>query len=76
MRTTLNLDDQVMEKLLRVTHAHTKTQAVTEAVQEYVHRKQLEELRRLRGRLPLRHDWRRHERIELRAMTRRERRGG
>lgn len=76
MRTTLNLDDHVMDELLRLATADTKTQAVTQAIQEYVRRKQLEELRQLRGRLPLRTNWRQCERGELRDLKRLERRRG
>lgn len=76
MRTTLNLDDHIMHDLLRVTQADTKTQAVTEAVKDYVRRRRLEELRQLRGKLHLRADWRRWERVELRDQKRLERRRG
>jgi len=76
MRTTLNLDDDVITRLLRITHAPTKTQAVTHAIREYVRHQQLEELRQLRGKLRLRQDWRRAEQVELRALKRSERRRG
>ena len=70
MRTTLNLDDEVMQTLLRTTHASTKTQAVTQAIQDYVRRQQLEELRRLRGKLRLRCRWKRWERLEIKDSRR------
>ncbi len=77
MRTTLNLDDDVMRDLLRATHAETKTQAVTEAVKDYVRRKQLDALKALRGKLHLTHAWRRLEQAEIRALhTRPARRHG
>lgn len=76
MRTTLDLDDDVMVRLLQITQAPTKTEAVTQAIREYVRRQQLEELRQLRGRLPVHHDWRRAEDVELRDMKRRERARG
>ncbi len=76
MRTTLNLDDQVMGTLLRVTHAPTKTQAVTQAIQDYVRRQQLEELRQLRGKLHVRDTWRQLEHVELRDQQRLARRRG
>ena len=76
MRTTLNLDEAVMATLLRATRAETKTQAVTQAILEYVRRKQLDELRQLRGKLPLRANWRQSERLELRDLKRLERRRG
>ncbi len=74
MRTTLNLDDGVMRDLLHATHADTKTQAVTEAVKDYVRRKQLEALRGLQGKLQLASAWRRLERAEIRSLKRSARR--
>jgi hypothetical protein len=74
MRTTLNLDDQTMEALLRITHGDSKTQAVTEAVKDYVRRKQLEQLKALQGKLHLKNTWRQLERLELRDMRRLEKR--
>jgi len=76
MRTTLNLDDQIMEALLRVTDADTKTQAVTQAVKDYVRRKQLEELLALQGKLRLKDNWRQLERVEMRDLKRLDRRYG
>ena len=65
MRTTLNLDDQTMRSLLSITHAHTKTQAVTQAIQDYVLRRQLEELKSLQGKLHLKNRWQQMERAEI-----------
>jgi Arc/MetJ family transcription regulator len=76
MRTTLNLTDDMMHELLRVTHADTKTQAVTRAIRDYVRRRQLEELRALRGKLRLRDEWRRLEQAELRELKHRGPRRG
>ncbi len=70
MRTTLNLDDGVMQMLLRTTHATTKTQAVTQAIQDYVRRQQLEALRQLRGKLHVRRNWQHLERLELKGARR------
>lgn len=76
MRTTLNLDEAVMRDLLRITHGESKTKAVTQAIQDYVRRKQLEELKALQGKLRLRSSWRQLERLELRDMKRLSRRRG
>ncbi len=65
MRTTLNIDDQIMRTLLRVTHAHTKTKAVETALEDFLRRRQIEGLRNLRGKLPLRRNWRKMEQIEV-----------
>lgn len=65
MRTTLDLDNRTMAALLKISRQKTKTQAVTQAIREFVRHHQLEELKALKGKLPLKVDWRRLEREEL-----------
>ncbi|HEV8580265.1 MAG TPA: type II toxin-antitoxin system VapB family antitoxin, partial [Thermoanaerobaculia bacterium] len=36
MRTTLNIEDDLFADLMRLTHATTKTQAVRDALKEYI----------------------------------------
>ena len=51
MRTTLNIDDEVMRFVLEETGARTKTQAVHEAFKDYVRRKKIEKLIQLQGKV-------------------------
>lgn len=51
MRTTITLEADVFEDLMRLTKARTKTEAVNRAVAEWVRRQRIQQLRGLRGQL-------------------------
>jgi len=51
MRTTLNIDDDILRTVQEETGAPTKTQAVQEALKEYVRRKRIEKLIQLQGKM-------------------------
>jgi Arc/MetJ family transcription regulator len=52
MRTTVTLDDAVVDDLMRFTLARSRTDAVNRAVAEYIRRRRLDALKDLRGRVP------------------------
>ena len=58
MRTTLNIDDGILKFVMRETGATTKTQAVREALEDYVRRRKIEKLIALKGRIKFDVDWR------------------
>lgn len=51
MRTTVTLDREALQQLLKASHAKTKSQAVWLAMQDYLRRQRAQELLALRGRL-------------------------
>ena len=51
MRTTLNLDDEILRTVQEETGARTKTQAVHEVLKDYVRRKKVEKLIELQGKV-------------------------
>ncbi len=51
MRTTLNIDDDMLRTVQEETGARTKTQAVHEALKDYVRRKKIEKLIQLQGKV-------------------------
>lgn len=51
MRTTVTIEAEAVNKLLQETKAKSKTQAVTIAVNEYLRRKKLERIMRLKGKI-------------------------
>ena len=51
MRTTLNIDDEMLRIVQEETGARTKTQAVHEALKDYVRRKKIEKLIQLQGKV-------------------------
>jgi Arc/MetJ family transcription regulator len=57
MRTTINVEDGVMEKLMRYTKSKTRTQAVNSALSDWVRHLKIEKLRALRGKLYMEDNW-------------------
>jgi len=58
MRTTLNLDDEVLKMVQEETGARTKTQAVHEALKDFVRRRKIERLIQLQGKVRFSSGWR------------------
>jgi hypothetical protein len=65
MRTTINIQDALMEELLARSKAETKTQAVQVAITDYLKRKAAEDLIALSGRIDIDPDWEAEEEREL-----------
>lgn len=65
MRTTLNIKDDVMKQVLRLTNAKNKSHAVNQVLEAYIREKQTEKLLELRGRLHLEDNWERLRGMEL-----------
>lgn len=65
MRTTINIQDSLMESLMASTQAKTKTRAIEIAVREYVEKKSIEDLISLSGKISIDIDWQKEEEAEL-----------
>jgi Arc/MetJ family transcription regulator len=70
MRTTLNLDENLLGELIRVTEARTKTDAIHQAMTDLIRRKKLDKLKSLSGKIRLHLDRRKQEKVELRRQAR------
>jgi Arc/MetJ family transcription regulator len=57
MRTTLDLDPKLLSELVEVTGEKSKSKAVHKALEEYVRRRRIEELRGMLGKMNLATDW-------------------
>jgi Arc/MetJ family transcription regulator len=57
MRTTLNIDDDMLRIVQEETGARTKTQAVHEVLKDFVRRKKIEKLIQLGGKVRFSSDW-------------------
>lgn len=53
MRTTVTLDEKLIQEVMKVTAAKTKTAAVTAALREHVRRNQIDKLRSLLGKVDI-----------------------
>jgi hypothetical protein len=76
MRATLNIPDELIDEVQRISGEKTKTQAIVTVMEEYVRRKKMEDLLALRGKIPFDYDWEREESVELKAAEEREHYGG
>lgn len=74
MRTTINLDDSLITELMNVTGAKKKREAIHLAIAEFIHRKKLEGLKALSGKIRLVDNWQELEDFELKEQERQERR--
>ncbi len=65
MRTTLNLDDFLINQLLEATHQKSKTKAITMAIKDYLEHKQLKKILTYQGNLAIENNWQKQEEEEL-----------
>ena len=72
MRATLNIPDELIDEVQRLSGQKTKTQAIVTVMEDFVRRKKLEELLALRGKISINYDWKREEEAELKAAEERE----
>jgi len=72
MRATLNIPDELIDEVKRLSGQKTKTQAIVTVMEDFVRRKKLEELLALRGKISIDYDWEREEQAELKAAEERE----
>jgi len=73
MRATLNIPDDLISEVKKITKEKSKTRAIVAAMETYVRDRKMAELRALRGKMPLDYDWQKAEAAELRAQEERER---
>jgi Arc/MetJ family transcription regulator len=74
MRTTVAIDDALMDELMRSERGVSRSEAVRRAIQAYVRRKRIDAFRRLAGSRVIDLDWREMERLEMADTERLERR--
>lgn len=70
MRTTLNLDEELVRELMKVTEAKTKTAAIHQAISEAIRRRKLDQLKSLSGKVRVAADWKKSEQAEIRRQNR------
>jgi Arc/MetJ family transcription regulator len=57
MRTTLNIDDDVLKFVMEETKSTTKTEAIRKALEDYVRHRKIERLIALKGKIKFDVDW-------------------
>jgi len=65
MRTTININDDLIDAIMVLTKAKTKTKAIEISIRDYIERKAIEDLISLSGRIDMDPDWQKQEEAEL-----------
>jgi metal-responsive CopG/Arc/MetJ family transcriptional regulator len=72
MRATLNIPNDLLDKVQKITGEKSKTKAITTAMKEFVRQKKIKELIALRGKIHIDYDWEKEEEREMEAQKKRE----
>jgi metal-responsive CopG/Arc/MetJ family transcriptional regulator len=72
MRATLNIPDDLLSQVQKITGEKSKTKAITIAMKEYIRQKRIKELIGLRGKIQIDYDWEKEEELEMKAQAERE----
>ncbi|HEV8575216.1 MAG TPA: DUF2191 domain-containing protein [Dehalococcoidia bacterium] len=72
MRTTVNLDPELLAEILQDTGERDRGRALNKVMTEYIRQRKIEQLRSLRGKLDIRDEWEKWEEEELEDMKRRD----
>ncbi len=73
MRTTIAVDDALLDELMHAEPGVSRSEAIRRAIQDYLRRKRVESFKRLAGSRIVDLDWREAERQEMAEVKQRER---
>ena len=72
MRATLNIPDDLLYEVQKISKEKSKTRAIVTAMESYVRDGKMTELLEMRGKMTINYDWRKEEKIELQAQEERD----
>jgi metal-responsive CopG/Arc/MetJ family transcriptional regulator len=72
MRATLNIPDDLLSEVQKISKEKSKTRAIVTAMESYVRDRKMTELLALRGKMTINYDWRTEENMELQAREERD----
>ena len=67
MRATLNIPDDLLNEVQRISGQKSKTKAIVAVMEDYVRRQRMQSLLALRGKVQIEYDWELEEERELKA---------
>lgn len=65
MRATLNIPDDLIDKVQKVTNQKSKTKAIIQAMEEFIRMNKIKELISQRGKIKIEYDWEKEEQVEI-----------
>lgn len=72
MRATLNIPDELLSDVQKITGEKSKTKSITIAMKEFIRQKKIKQLLALRGKIRIDYDWKKEEELEMKAQRERE----
>jgi len=72
MRATLNIPDDLLSEVQKISGEKSKTKAITTAMEEFIKQKKIKELIALKGKVRIDYDWEKEEEFEMKAQKKRE----
>lgn len=72
MRATLNIPDDLLNEVQKISGEKSKTKAIIAAMQEFIKQRKIRELISLRGKVRIEYDWEKEEEYEMEAQKERE----
>lgn len=72
MRATLNIPDELLTEVQKISGEKSKTKAIIIAMQEFINKKMINELISLRGKVHIDYDWQKEEEIEIETQKKRD----
>jgi Arc/MetJ family transcription regulator len=69
MRTTITIDDSLMNQLMQTTGESSPAKALRQAVQDYVQQARLKKLLALRGQVAIEDNWRELRQLDVRPLS-------
>ncbi len=71
LRATLNIPDDLLVEVQKITGERSKTKAIVIAMKEFVRSQKIKELLALRGKVKIDYDWKKQEELELKSQKER-----
>jgi hypothetical protein len=72
MRATLNIPDDLMSEVQKLSGQKSKTRAIVTAMEEFIREQKIRKLLSLRGKIQIDYDWEKEEERELKTQEERE----
>jgi len=71
MRATLNIPDNLIAEVQKLSGEKSKTKAIIVAMEEFIREKKIRDLLALKGKVRIEYDWEKEEELELKAQEER-----
>ncbi len=71
MRATLNIPDDLIAEVQKLSGEKSKTRAIVTAMEEFVREKKIKTLLSLRGKIQIDYDWEKEEELEMKVQEER-----